>query len=80
MDKSSELETFRAMSNGQALDFIEHFRARSMKIEARTNYGITIDTSSTTKLMITFVPAFYITCFAPFPWQVSNTLDYICSI
>jgi hypothetical protein len=77
---SSGYESFFSMP-AQALELVEVFRQESLKVrdhfgnQARSTYGVMLDTSSVFGLVKTIPIIFVQYMFAPFPWQVGNVKD-----
>ena len=63
------------MSVGDILDGADNFRQNAATIQARTTYGIMLDTSSVLGLVKTIPVVIVYYMFAPFPWQVENVVD-----
>jgi hypothetical protein len=63
------------MSVGHILDGADNFRQNAATIQARTTYGIMLDTSSVLGLVKTIPVVIVYYMFAPFPWQVENVVD-----
>jgi hypothetical protein len=60
---------------GHALEGADGFRQSAVTIQARTTYGVMLDTSSVLGLVKTLPLVFVYYMFAPFPWHVGNVKD-----
>jgi hypothetical protein len=63
------------MPVGHILDGADNFRQNAATIQARTTYGIMLDTSSVLGVVKTISVIFAYYMFAPFPWQVESGVD-----
>jgi hypothetical protein len=64
-----------AVENGTAFEYADHYRHVGENIDARTVYGLRLDTSSALGLAATVPVVFVEYMLAPFPWQVQNLFD-----
>jgi hypothetical protein len=75
ISRSSGEGALDALASGQGFDYADQYRKIGMTVEARTTYGLRLDTSSLLGFIVT-VPVVYAEyMFAPFPWQVATILD-----
>ena len=74
------LEALKSVASGRGLEYVEKYRASSAAIDARATYGMTLDTSSPGVMAVTMLLVYIYYLFSPFPWQVSNILDFYAAI
>ena len=72
---SSALE---AVVQGDASEYAGSYRTRGAV--GRTDYGVTLDTSTPARFAVTAVPALVYYLFSPFPWQVRSALDAVALV
>jgi hypothetical protein len=66
-----------ALVSRKALEYAAEYREGGLRIEARTTYGVRLNTSSPRALAMSVVPVFVYYMFAPFPWQVRAPVDVL---
>ena len=71
------LHALGALQSGRVLEFVDDFRMRTFELDARTNYGVHLNTSSLGSMTLTLFPVVIYYMFAPFPWQVANLSDAV---
>ncbi|MGR9072782.1 MAG: hypothetical protein ACU833_06935 [Gammaproteobacteria bacterium] len=72
------LNAARALLEGKGLDFVIEYREFSR--DARTSYGIELETSSWSAIAASTVRIFIHYLFAPFPWQITHAKDVYASL
>jgi hypothetical protein len=65
----------RALTSNRALEYAARYRERGLQIDARTTYGVRLNTSSAPALAVSLGPVFVYYMFSPFPWQVRTPED-----
>jgi hypothetical protein len=65
----------RALISGEGADYTGVYRDRTTTSYDRASYGGTLDTSSLTAFIPSAALVFTMYMLAPFPWQVSDTID-----
>lgn len=80
MSQAPELEAFHAIVNGNPLSFITYFRNMGLQVDARTSYGMVINTSTSGNFILTFIPTYLYYMFSPFLWQIHNGLDLYAAL
>ncbi len=79
LDSVKGLEVMRAFLSGRGLKYAAEYRTKLIfenAPNARANYGIMLDTSSAITLIRSTLLMFVYYLFTPFPWQVTNWLDF----
>lgn len=71
------LHALGALQSGRVLEFVDDFRMRTFELDARTNYGVFLDTSSIFSMFVTLIPVVVNYMFAPFPWQIATPQDVV---
>lgn len=70
---------FTTVFKGDVVERLQEYREGGIRVaeeaEARTTYGITLDSTSWQTMVATTLPAFVLYMWAPFPWQITNALD-----
>jgi hypothetical protein len=66
-----------AITSRRALEFAAQFREAGFGIEARTTYGVRLDTSSPGAFVASVAVIFVYYMFAPFPWQIRAPADVL---
>lgn len=64
-----------ALLSSRALQYAAEYREGGMKVDARTTYGVKLNTESLPKFVLSLVPVYVYYMFAPFPWQVRGPVD-----
>ena len=70
----SESHVAHAITHGKLLEYTASYRVEVR--EARSDYGIEIETDSIFSFTATTTLAVVMFLLAPLPWQASNALDY----
>ena len=64
-----------ALLSSRALEYAASYREHGMETDARTTYGVKLNTESVPKFALSLVPVYVYYMFAPFPWQVRGPID-----
>ncbi len=70
----------KALMSGEGANYAGTYREKTTTSSDRATYGATLDTSSISAFIPSVPWVFALYMFAPFPWQINNTVDIYAAL